>query len=524
MRKLKIAGALVFLIMLVVPIKGIAEEIEEVIVVGANVVEELSDATQEVSLIELIMPAMPDMAGGYGGFAGYNERGTQTIHSTVYVNGIPANDSGSGWYDFAHDLSTGSESVKIVTGPNGVVYGSGSLGGAVFVTDSFESGITVRGGEGHEFLNWQTGKETIGFSITTFDVSNGSVKTDNNEEDFYKNLTAKTMFDAGLFDVVASYTEYDYDYDDCYTADFTQSNNCLQQGERGTVSARNDNFTFGYTFNDSTYFTNGVEGAVNQASRIYIDGKDTVKVNDISFTYGTTLDREEYNNEKENNSSIYTYVSTEEISFGFRVTSDAIVTRLGLENNGWFFNVGNSFRNPSLFELNGDSWVQANLNLNPEKAVGGELGYNGLSIFNYNFSEGIDYDFENSMYMNTGSYSTKGIRFVETYAIPYGGLTINVGYTNTDQPRVPQWKAVIEPFFSVNGVRYTITYQTMVDRQPSLYDTELDDIQSLDFHISKSFGSFEMAFKVQDVFDNVYEVLPGYGAGGRIFLLTITYK
>jgi outer membrane cobalamin receptor len=64
----------------------------------------------------------------------------------------------------------------------------------------------------------------------------------------------------------------------------------------------------------------------------------------------------------------------------------------------------------------------------------------------------------------------------------------------------------------------------MVDRQPSLYDTELDDIQSLNFHISKSFGSFEMAFKVQDVFDNVYEVLPGYGAGGRIFLLTITYK
>jgi outer membrane cobalamin receptor len=516
--------ALGFLIMLVVPTKGLAQDIEDVIVVGANVVEESSDASQEVSLIEIIMPAMPDMPGGYGGFAGYNERGTQTIHSTVYVNGIPANDSGSGWYDFAHDLSTGSESVKVVTGPNGVVYGSGSLGGAVFVTDSFESGLIVRGGESHEFLNWQTGKETIGFSITSFDVSNGSVKTDNEEEDFYKNLTAKTMFDIGLFDVVASYTDYSYDYDDCYTADFTQSNNCLQQGERGTVSARNNNFTFGYTFNNSTYFTNGVEGHVNKSSRIYVDAKDSYKFSEATITYGVTLDQAEYNTKEQNNSSVYSYIDNGSISFGVRVNSDAAVARLGFERNGWFANIGNSFRNPGLYEVYGDSWVNPNSELESEEAVGGELGYNGLSIFGYNFSEGIDYDFENNRYMNTGSYSTRGIRFVETYAIPYGGINVMFGYTDSDQPRIPKYKGVIEPFVTVGNFKYAVTYSTMQDRQPSAYDTSLDDIQSLDFHISKSFGSVDVAFKVQDVFDDEYEVLPGYNAGGRNFLLTITYK
>ena len=348
--------ALGLLLMLVVPTKGFAEEIEEVIVVGAVVQEAVSDVNQNVSLIEVVMPAMPHVAGGYGGFAGYNERGTQTIHSTIYVNGIPANDSGSGWYDFAHDLVTGSENVKIVTGPNGVMFGSGSLGGAVFLTDTFDTGLTIRAGEDHEFANYQYGSEDLGFSVTSFDVSNGSVRTDNDEEDFYKNLSTKVMFDAGPLDVNLSYTEYDYDYDNCYTASFSQSNDCLQQGEKGTVSARNDNFTFGYTFNNSNYSTEGVEGTVNEASRIYVDARDTQKVNNISVTYGVTLDQEEYNNDEENNSSVYTYLGNDNISFGVRVNSDAAVARLGLANNNWFFNVGNSFRNPvcmNLMEIHG---------------------------------------------------------------------------------------------------------------------------------------------------------------------------
>ena len=98
------------------------------------------------------------------------------------------------------------------------------------------------------------------------------------------------------------------------------------------------------------------------------------------------------------------------------------------------------------------------------------------------------------------------------------------GYTNSDQPRIPQWKAMVNPFISVNGYRYELVYSTMVDRQPSLYDTALDDIQSLDFVVTKLFGDFEIGLRVEDIFDDEYEVLPGYGAGGRNFLLTITYR
>jgi outer membrane cobalamin receptor len=516
--------ALGLLSVLLVPTSVMAEEIEEVIVVGATVQEIDTDATQEVSLIEVLMPAMPDVPGGYGGFAGYNERGAQTVHSTIYVNGIPSNDSGSGWYDFAHDLATGSERVKVVTAPNGVAYGSGSLGGAVFITDSFETGATVRYGDEHEFVNLQYGEEDLGFSLTSFDVNNGSVRTDNEEDDYYNNVSAKAMFDAGLLDVVVSYSDYEYDYDNCYTAGWSQSNDCLQAGSRGTISARNDNVTIGYTFNDSEYFTEGVAGTLNESSRLYIDTRNSKKFGKATITYGSTLDQEEYNEYEQNNSSAYLLSNFGAFDIGIRASSDATVVRAGFEKNGWKGGIGTSFRNPGLYQLYGDSWVQANSTLLPEEAVGGEIGYGGVTVFRYNFSEGIDYDSEGSMYMNTGSYATEGVRFAKMFAIPYGGLDVMIGYTNSDQPRIPEWKSAINAFFTVGNWRYTLTHSTMLDREPSLYDTALDNVQSLDFNVARTLGRFKLAMHVQDVFDDEYEVLPGYGAGGRSFVLTVIYK
>ena len=91
-----------------------------------------------------IMPVFTWNAGGYGGFVGYNERGAQTSHTSVYVNGIPANDPGASWYDFGHDFASG-QTVKVITGANGVIYGSGSIAGTVLIQDTIERGITYRG-------------------------------------------------------------------------------------------------------------------------------------------------------------------------------------------------------------------------------------------------------------------------------------------------------------------------------------------------------------------------------------------
>ena len=92
------------------------------------------------------MPVFTYNPGGYGGFIGFNERGAQTVHTSVIVNGIPANDPGASWYDFGHDFASG-QTVKVVTGANGVLYGSGSIAGTVLIQDTIERGATLRGGD-----------------------------------------------------------------------------------------------------------------------------------------------------------------------------------------------------------------------------------------------------------------------------------------------------------------------------------------------------------------------------------------
>ena len=87
-----IGGALLLTIGFMSPTTVKADEIEEVIVVAQQVRSTETTPVTSTRLISAIMPAFTYSPGGYGGFIGYNERGAQTVHTTVYTNGIPANE------------------------------------------------------------------------------------------------------------------------------------------------------------------------------------------------------------------------------------------------------------------------------------------------------------------------------------------------------------------------------------------------------------------------------------------------
>ena len=359
--------------------------IEEIVVVGTSEVQDATDLSQDLTVIETLMPTMSFTAGGYGGAALFNERGAQTVHTTVYKNGVPVNDAGSGWYDFAHDIVSGLESVKIVSGPNGVLYGSGSLGGTVFINDEISNQAVTRVGDDHTLVNVAM-FNTI--SITSFDVSNDSVRNDNTEQDDYKNTTVKTVRDILGFKVAMSHVDYDYDYDNCYTASFSQSNDCLQSGEKTDISVRNNNFTLGYSQADSEYFTEGVSTWESEAKRYYFDAKESFDLGypPATLIAGITYDKEEYAGEDQDNISGYATINFEDrFQLGARVSEDARVYRVGYQKDGFFGNLSTSYRNPTLYQLFGDSWVQPNPGLEPEEGMGLELGYLGFSAFAYDF-------------------------------------------------------------------------------------------------------------------------------------------
>ena len=533
-----------------------AEDIEEVVVVAQQVETTEADALTSTTIVESILPEFSWTAGGTGAFQGYNERGAQTVHTSVYKNGIPANTPGSAWYDFGHEIVSG-QSVKVISGANGVMYGSGSIAGTVLIEDTIERSITSKLGSNHE--RYISVAPTSWFQYTDY-TTNQQARNDNTESDTYENQSAKIIADVGDFTLIMSATDYAYDYDNCYTASWSQSNDCLQDGEKSTISIRNEYFTIGRTEDKAEYFTEGVSTYQNESSRDYFRAGDTVDLSNLlQVTYGVDGSKDQYNEHSQDNYGAFLSINAEfalKYNFGFRVgNADQNALRLGIESGQFFMNVGTSFRRPNLYEVHGDSWVSANEDLLPEEGTGYEIGFGAISVFMYDFEEAIEYasgytttniitpatyDADGNLlteaitedvytpaaYYNTGSYSTQGFRFANTW----GPVSLMLKVNDTDQVRIPEYVAVISWEQNYKGVDYRIKYSGQFDRAPGEYDflpegqEYLDDLKKLNIYVGKQFASgVNLNFTIDNVTDEEVEVLPFYNSQGRQYRLALTY-
>jgi len=536
---------------------ALAEDIEEVVVVAQVVKQTETDALTDTKLISSIMPDVTWIAGGYGGNVLYRERGTQSVHSTVYRNGIPQNTPGSGWYDFGHDIVSG-ESVKVISGANSVMYGSGSIGGTVLIQDTITRGVTGRlGNQDHQYIsvaptNWM--------QVTDFSVKQ-QARNDNDEYDKYENTSAKIIADAGDFKLYVTATDYAYDYDNCYTASFSQSNDCLQDGERFTVSVRNEFFTVGRTEDKAEYFTEGVSTYENESSRDFFRVGDTVQLSNLlEVTYGADGSRDQYGVHEKDDYGVFLSVNAEfalEYNFGLRAgNEDQNAMRLGISKDQFFINFGTSYRRPNLYEVFGDAYVDGNDNLLPEEGVGYEIGFGALSLFRYDFEESIEYTsgfmtttiledaiyddagtlildavtesvWNNARYNNSGSYTTQGIRFANTW----GPINLMLKFNDTDQTRIPEYVTVITWEQTFKDVNYKVQYAGQFDRAPGPYDylpegqEFLDDLKKLSLFITKSFSNgLNLNFSYENITDEKAEVLPYYDNQGKQVNLTLQYN
>ena len=534
--------------------KAQAEEIEEVVVVGQQSTTIKADPLKGNSFIRALLPGHTWTAGGYGAFQGYNERGAQTVHTAVYKNGIPANLPGSAWYDFGNELATGQE-VKIISGANSVVYGSGSIAGTILIKDNIEQGVTaILGSQDHKMVSVAPAKW---FQYTAMEINQDSVRNDNTESDWYTNRNAKLNFDVQDFRITMDYTDYSYDYDNCYDSSFNQSNNCEQDGEKYNIALNNEYFTLGRTHDKADYYTGEWMSYANESSTDYLRvGDQTNLSNKLQIAYGVDASHEKYqslNNEEHSRDNYGAYLNINadfamKYNFGFRVgNEDQNALRFGLESGPFFLNVGNSYRRPTLYELHGDSWVDANPDLLPEEGVGYELGFGVLSIFKYDFEEAIEYapggsndvttvtydeegnaitttttEYYNAKYYNTGAYDTLGIRYSQWF----GNFMLTLKYTDTEQARVPKYVGVVKWNQAFGSHEFDITYRGNFERIPGPYDgAELEDLQNLSFRYIKTFANdVDLALTIDNILDEEVEVLPGYNNRGRQIMLTVQRK
>lgn len=538
-----VGGALLLTIGFMSPTTVKADEIEEVIVVAQQVRSTETTPVTSTRLISAIMPAFTYNPGGYGGFIGYNERGAQTVHTTVYTNGIPANEPGSGWYNFGHDIVSG-ESIKVISGANGVLYGSGSIAGTVLIKDVIDSGSTIRfEGSTPSYLRIAP---TDNFEYTKFRSDMPSVRNDNTEEDSYDLQQAKVSVDAGDWTFAGKFVEYDYDYDNCYTADFSQSNDCVDTGDRYNVSVRNDNITLGRSFTDSKYSTDGVETYSNESYRNFLriaEHKDLSSM--VSIDFGVDAEALHYATESTSGSNTYeddnygAFVSVNasavfDYNFGVRIgNDDQNALRFGMTQGQFFLNIGNSFRKPTLYEKFGDDFVLGNENLKPEEGIGYEIGFGTLGLFRYEFSETIDYQsgfmlgevYVNPQYYNAGDFITQGFRYSQNF----GAVSVMLKYTDTEQPRVAKYDAMISWKQRYGKNEYQVKYAVNLDRAHSQYDIIdsefLEDLKKMNLYYTRYINEkVTLSLKVENAFGDVVEVVPFYDNQGREFYLTLGYN
>lgn len=472
-----------------------AEELYEIVVESAPRQTFEPKPNLDFTVAEILDPSQSFTQGGYGGFAGYRERGQQTIHSQIYRNGIPVNDSGTGWYDFAHDIPTGGERITLVQGSNSTIYGSGSLAGTVFINDTFDNRFMIRAGSKSAMTHISS---DLGFSFTAFGANNDSVRSDNDEDDMYKNYTVRGEY--GNFNLV--YTDYSYDYDKCYQPTITQeteftfamtlfSDECKQEGNRGTVSYNDENITVGYSWNNAD-FPNEGSGYESKSQRFYTDARQMF--HDVLI--GATINAERFAGQTRERVEAY----AEYGGFSVRTDGDNVVARVGFTVpllTGINVAIGSSYREPTLYEENGDAYVMSNNNLNPEESAGIDISLGPVTAFAYNFDEGITYNFENNQFQNTGDYSTSGVRFQDNYTFGDVDFSVFAGYTDSDQPFVSEWKG------SVTAEWKDFTTQINSNQWAT----------TIDFTYENS-GFFAT---VSNLTDEVYEIQYGYPVGGVEF-------
>ena len=534
-----------------------AENIEEIVVYAQEVKTTKASPLTSTTLFEAIMPEKTWMAGGYGASTLYRERGAQSVHTTVYKNGVPANNPGSGWYDFGHDITSG-ETVKVISGANGVMYGSGSIAGTVLIQDTIDTSVTARlGSDRQQYISVAP---TSWFQYSDFSIEQ-QARNDNTETDKYKNQSAKIIADAGDFKFIVNAVDYAYDYDNCYTPAFSQSNDCLQDGQKVTVSVRNEYFTLGRTEEKSEYFTEGVSTYQNESSRDYFRIGDTTNLSTLlEVTYGVDGSKEQYNEHSDDNYGVFVSIDAQFIldyNFGIRYgNDDQNALRFGIAKDQFYLNVGTSFRKANLYELYGDSYVDANESLMPEEGTGYEIGFGALSLFRYDFEESIEYQsgsmatniiaeavyndagtlildavtedvYTNASYYNSGSYSTQGVRFSNDF----GPVSVMIKYNDSDKPRVAQYVTVITFNKMWKDVAYKLRYVGSFDRTPGAYDflpegqEYLDDLKKLNFYAVKKLpNNTTVSFTALNLTNEQAEVLPYYDNKGREFNLTIQYN
>ena len=157
--------------------------------------------------------AVGHSAGTRAGLTQVRIRGAEGNHTLVLIDGVEANDTNDGEFDFSNLLAEDIERIEVIRGPQSGLYGSKAIGGVInIVTRGGRGPLTIAArAEGGAYITRDAavrvsaGNDRAWFALSTnYRAENGfNVAIDGSEEDPWRQSTIHLRGGATIMDGVA---------------------------------------------------------------------------------------------------------------------------------------------------------------------------------------------------------------------------------------------------------------------------------------------------------------------------------
>ena len=484
-------------------------------------------------------------------------RGTNSNHTLLTFNGIPIKDHSTptGTDDIGQHNLSGFDSIEIIKGPMGTVYGPNSIGGVInmiSLPNDQNSIEHIIGSNNKHKTNIKIGetidnKHIIDVRLSAESSDNISVQ-DGDEKDPYKTkdyiiqtesyFSGKTLKTAIM--QTDNFTHLDGSSDIAnYTSDWNFNNQYI------SWQNKNSEYTFNNSDHKRVYNKSGTTDVYNSNNKTFLarhtftkDNNDLTlgteqEISTIDFTtaingYVSSVDKE-----RTNHGYFMNYDGLFDngilLHTGFRYdtpsTFDNILTyRIGTHFDGIRLSYSTGFKSPTVYEMYGqDNYgFLGNSNLVPEESKTYEVGY---KLFGFDFAlykteinnllkyssntyindsktshiKGLEIDYKNNWFANKFSYN-----------IAEDGDSIAL----LRRPKVINSSKFFYNEYSLN-VNY---YGEHKDIDASTYARkDMSAITTVDLMYNKNINDFDIFFNLNNIFDEQYQKPDGYNQLGRNF-------
>jgi vitamin B12 transporter len=171
---------------------------------SATVITDKDIQAQQAETVLQVLRTVPGLdvvqSGSRGNTTSVFIRGSESDHVLVLIDGVEANSTTLGAFNFAHLTTENVERIEVLRGAGGTLYGSQAIGGVINIITKkgqgpLEAGLSLEGGNGwtnRQALTLRGSAGKLGYSFSAARLESQGFRSVNDD---YRNLAASGRLD-----------------------------------------------------------------------------------------------------------------------------------------------------------------------------------------------------------------------------------------------------------------------------------------------------------------------------------------